>query len=301
MQQRTAFAFTLMLAFVLVVTLSGARIPIAQSAGIYAPQSTLNCTTHTSNLELTTNQTTPAVGSIVQITVTLSNAGCGQIGQPTYRLLLEPSSILAPISSLSITHNRALASGESDTASFQLQVIGIGEVALRATASFEVHPGYPGPAYWAFDSSQPLSVTVPVAQQEVVVLQQAAYEMGCYQQVETINDSTHQFQCTGNAGETIGATLERFTDEPTAQAAFTDRRDTLPLVTFRCYDAFTRAMDDPAGTIQHIWQAESLLVTTYHQHAADTLTLSDAVYRAAVRNGLLTACDRVFMPVVQRP
>ncbi|MGQ9774625.1 hypothetical protein, partial [Chloroflexus sp.] len=251
--------------------------------------------------DLTTNQVTPVVGSIVQITVTLTNAGCGQIGQPTYQLLLEPSSILAPISPLSITNYRALASGESDTASFQLQAIGVGEVALRATASFEVHLGYPGPAYWAFDSSQPLSATVPPTHQEAVVLQQAAYEIGCYQQVDTINDSTYQFQCTGDAGETIGATLERFTDEPAAQAAFTDRRDTLPLVTFRCYDAFTRAMDDPAGTIQHIWQAESLRVTTYHQHVTDTLTLSDAVYRTAVRNGLLVACDRVFVPVVQRP
>lgn len=301
MQQPTAFAFTLTLAFAIIVTLSGARVLIAQSTDIYAPPSILTCTTHTSNLDLTTNQVTPVVGSIVQITVTLSNAGCGQIGQPTYRLLLEPSSILAPISPLSITHNRALASGESDTASFQLQVIGIGEVELRATASFEVHPGYPGPAYWAFDSSQPLSVTVPVAQQEVVVLQQTAYAMGCYQQVETINDSTHQFQCTGNAGETIGATLERFTDEPTAQAAFTGRRDVLPLVTFRCYDAFIRVMGNTTGTIQHAWQAEALLVTTYHQHVTDTLTLSDAVYRSAVRNGLLTACDRVFVPVVQRP
>ncbi|GIV93334.1 MAG TPA: hypothetical protein DEF43_14865 [Chloroflexus aurantiacus] len=77
MQQQTVFAFILILTFVIVVTISGVRVLIAQRAGIYAPPSTLNCTTHTSNLDLTTNQVTPVVGSMVQITVTLTNAGCG--------------------------------------------------------------------------------------------------------------------------------------------------------------------------------------------------------------------------------
>jgi hypothetical protein len=138
-------------------------------------------------MTLTTSSVTPEVGDTLRVTVTLANKGCGQVGLPEYRLSVAPSSILVPDSPISVTHYLALEPGETDTVTFSLQTIGVGEAVLQTSASFEVHLGYPGPAYWAYDSTAPVSVTVPVTDTEIVVLQQAAYEMGCFPDIVEVN------------------------------------------------------------------------------------------------------------------
>lgn len=50
--------------------------------------------------------------------------------------------------------------GESDAAEFVLRAVRPGKATLRASASFEVHLSYPGPAYWGTSGSGPLLVTV---------------------------------------------------------------------------------------------------------------------------------------------
>jgi hypothetical protein len=50
--------------------------------------------------------------------------------------------------------------GEADTVQFVLHAASVGEVTLKAAGSFEVHLGYPGPAYWGSAGSSALVVTV---------------------------------------------------------------------------------------------------------------------------------------------
>jgi hypothetical protein len=57
-------------------------------------------------------------------------------------------------------HHLAVAPGQTDAASFTLQAAGPGQAMLRAYASFEVHLGYPGPAYWGASAASPLTITV---------------------------------------------------------------------------------------------------------------------------------------------
>jgi hypothetical protein len=47
----------------------------------------------------------------------------------------------------------------SDAEQFILWVVGLGGATLGVSASFVVHLGYPGPAYWGYNSSGPLVIT----------------------------------------------------------------------------------------------------------------------------------------------
>lgn len=48
----------------------------------------------------------------------------------------------------------------SDTAEFAMTASAPGSVTLAASVSFEVHIGYPGPAYWGYAASPPLTIEV---------------------------------------------------------------------------------------------------------------------------------------------
>jgi hypothetical protein len=102
------------------------------------------------------------VGDTITVSVILHNNGCVDLGMPLYRLYLESEGhdVLAPTRPEPIEHGLAVDPGESDSAEFALRAVAVGEVALRATASFEVHLRYPGPAYWGGSGTSPLVVTV---------------------------------------------------------------------------------------------------------------------------------------------
>lgn len=121
------------------------------------------CETHTASMTLSATVTTLEVGEVITVTATLANEGCVGLGIPQYRLYVE-SDELQPIFDCNnpepVVHYLRIAPRESDKAEFVLQVVGPGQVMLRASASFEVHLGYPGPAYWGSSSSGPLVITV---------------------------------------------------------------------------------------------------------------------------------------------
>lgn len=103
------------------------------------------------------------VGDSVIVTVTLNNRGCTALGLPQYRLYIQsdgPESVLAPGNPEPITHNLGVAPEQSDVAEFDLQAVADGQAILTASVSFEVHLGYPGPAYWGGSSGESLLITV---------------------------------------------------------------------------------------------------------------------------------------------
>jgi hypothetical protein len=125
-----------------------------------APTPEVTCETHTASVVLTASDESIEVGDTVNITVTLNNIGCVALGLPQYQLRIHPSSIFAPNSPEPVEHYLAVAPGQSDTVEFELSAISGGQATLMASASFEVHLGYPGPAYWGSSSGGPLFITV---------------------------------------------------------------------------------------------------------------------------------------------
>ncbi len=121
------------------------------------------CTGHRASLTLSASAASLTVGDTLTVTATLTNTGCVGLGLPLYRLLVTPGgeeAVLGPLSPSSEVHYYAVSPGTHDRAQFVLDAIASGEAALSATVSYEVHLGYPGPAYWGASSSTVITVSV---------------------------------------------------------------------------------------------------------------------------------------------
>lgn len=266
------------------------------------------CDTHTVGMTLTTSSLAPNVGEHLLVTVTLGNEGCGMIGLPKYDLtLLQAPYILAPETPDAVTHYLGLNPGETDTVTFTLHTLGVGAASMSASASFEVHLGYPGPAYWSAAATGPVTVTVPPADAEIVVFQQAAYDLGCFPAVER-SGTTYAFHCPFADVLTIQGWIQRFVDEATAQATFFAGQGTMQLEPFYCYPAYTW-VDDLGPLVQGNWQrwvAGRWIISVNNTDfitapvAPAPTVISEAVLRAALRNHLFLACHRQYLPVVCR-
>ncbi len=117
---------------------------------------TLSCETHTASVVLSASDVTLKVGEAVKVTATLRNEGCVQLGLPQYLLYIQsdrPESLFTPDNPEPVVHYLGVAPGQSDTVDFDLQAVATGQATLTASASFEVHLGYPGPAYWGYSST----------------------------------------------------------------------------------------------------------------------------------------------------
>jgi hypothetical protein len=125
---------------------------------------TPECETYASNLTLAASQTSPKIGDTLVLTAILSNVGtCGMLGLPQYTLRFSsdaPGPILEPNPPEPVVHSLGIQPGQSDTITYTLQVVGAGVITISISASFEVHLGYPGPAYWSNDNSEPITITV---------------------------------------------------------------------------------------------------------------------------------------------
>jgi DNA/RNA endonuclease YhcR with UshA esterase domain len=92
------------------------------------------------------------------------NQGCGMVGLPLYGLSVlsdGPEPILEPEEPEPVEHALGLDPGKSDAAEFTLRAVRTGRATVTARATFEVHLGYPGPAYWSGSSAGgPLVIAV---------------------------------------------------------------------------------------------------------------------------------------------
>lgn len=119
------------------------------------------CDQSSAELELAASATSLAAGQAVTVTATLRNTGCLALGLPQYRLAIEaPQAVLTPTQPGPLSHSLGVAPGGADSAAFALQAVAAGQAVIRGQASFEVHQGYPGPAYWGAAASPAITVTV---------------------------------------------------------------------------------------------------------------------------------------------
>lgn len=128
------------------------------------PTPTLSCYHDTASLKLSASAGSLEVGDTVRVTVTLNNEGCVALGEPLYRLRIQtdkPEPVFTPSVPEPVVHYLAVAPGQSDSAEFDLTAVTSGQGTLTADASYEVHLGYPGPAYWGYAVTRnPLTITV---------------------------------------------------------------------------------------------------------------------------------------------
>jgi len=128
-----------------------------------SPSRSEACTQHAASLGISASKPELRASEVLTITLTLANTGCALLGLPKYYLATgsDPSNVLFESANPEpVLHTLGIDPGGSDTATFTLRAVKAGEAALAGTVSFEVHLGYPGPAYWATASSGPLIVSV---------------------------------------------------------------------------------------------------------------------------------------------
>lgn len=121
------------------------------------------CDTHTASMTLSATAATCEVGQAVTVTLSLFNEGCVGLGLPQYSLYVDsdgPSAILEPSYPEPVVHYLGIGTGQSDAQEFVLWAVEPGQATLRGSTSFEVHLGYPGPAYWGGSTAAPLEITV---------------------------------------------------------------------------------------------------------------------------------------------
>jgi hypothetical protein len=142
--------------------------PVAEAVTSQTP-----CQTHQESLQVSASSSEIAAGEPVTLTISLQNEGCLALGLPQYRLYIEPvpvqplpgepilaGPIFEPANPAPVVHSLAVPPGGSDTAEFVLLTLRPGSARISAMASFEIHLGYPGPAFWASAASSPVLVRV---------------------------------------------------------------------------------------------------------------------------------------------
>ena len=127
------------------------------------PTATLSCERETASALLSVAAESLKVGDAVKVTVTVNNEGCVALGLPQYRLYIQSDisqSIFTPEQPDPVVHYLAIRPGQSDSAEFELKAISSGQVTLTGSISYEVHLGYPGPAYWGYRATAPILIAV---------------------------------------------------------------------------------------------------------------------------------------------
>jgi len=119
--------------------------------------------TEGARLELQISETRVRVGQTARVRLTLRNTGSIGLGLPQYRLQVADATdgaMLDPASPEPIVHSLMVQPGGEDWAEFSLLAMAPGEATVRGWVSYEVHLGYPGPAYWGSASSGQVQVRV---------------------------------------------------------------------------------------------------------------------------------------------
>ena len=308
------------LASVLLLALLMGNRAAAQRAPVDATATATESPTPTETSFPTCNQSTdmtlafsnpaPQLGDRITVTAVLTNTGDCLMGLPLYGLRIDNPNAVAVFweSDHEVYNGRAIYGGQADTAEFVIVIANTGNYTVSAYVSYEVHVGYPGPAYWGGTRTTPVSVTVPGADVGTVIMTQAAYAAGCLADdafiQSTLTISSTEFACALAAGHSIGAELTDFGDAAAARAAFAARAAGQTIVPFAdCRSSFatTSAGMDPLVVTEVTWVGERWLVVGESQDDTPItggITGAGAVHDALVANGLLTPCRQSYLPNV---
>jgi hypothetical protein len=160
---------------VILLTLAACRSGVSPSPAVTVPAPdptstptslppTAECQSESASVELVLSAETLQVGDTLQAQVIVHNQGCLALGLPQYRLSLggaAPETVFSPAPVDPLVYFGSVSPGSSHRAEFNLVAVSPGEVEISASVSYEVHLGYPGPAYWGQASSgAPQKVTV---------------------------------------------------------------------------------------------------------------------------------------------
>lgn len=154
----------------------------------------------------------------------------------------------------------------------------------------------------------PPTASPVVTDTEMLILQQAAQELGCSphnimfgEPHVWLDGTTSSFShgCTAAAGHGTSMRIKRFSGQADAQTAFDAKREGNPTHRFHDYPAYEWQYDErpdtPAFPMRHrghCWQAERWLVVveafddTHYAIAPDPLKVSKTIYQAARAYGL---------------
>jgi hypothetical protein len=127
------------------------------------PPPTPPCETHTASVQLSPSAQSVQIGQQLSVQVTLNNQGCVALGLPKFTLRIhapQGQPLFIPPQPESVTYDAAVAPGQAHTVVFTLQGAQAGQGVLQADVSFEVHIGYPGPAYWGMVTSALINIAV---------------------------------------------------------------------------------------------------------------------------------------------
>jgi len=127
------------------------------------PASIIPCEHHTAAVTAWSSTERATVGEPVSVTVRIENTGCVMLGLPQYRLnarARDGEPIVDPNTTQPVVHSLGVDSGASDEAVFAVIATRPGVVEVSPSVSFEVHLGYPGPAYWGMAAGDAVRVVV---------------------------------------------------------------------------------------------------------------------------------------------
>lgn len=299
-------AATCMLFVIMLATSHAASTPVTRTAPLETP----TCE-HSTAMAIALSDPAPKLGQRITATVSLTNTGDCMVGQPLYTLDVANVQSVAMFeeSENPVLHHTAIYSDEVDSVNFRMLVANTGVFTLTAHVSFEVHVGYPGPAYWGGASAAPVTFTVPSTDTGMVIMTQAAYDAGCLTDIafieETLTLSSGHFSCALAAGHSVTTYLSRYADADAAHAAFMARAEGHDIVPFAgCRPSFS-TVEDGLGPIvvrRQVWVGEQWLVSGMSQDDTSAMggdTGVRSVYRALRANGLLAPCRHVYLPSVK--
>lgn len=300
----------------LVLLLSGSRatgqVRIPDTAPQLTTTPTATATTfpqcdQRAEMSLALSEASPQLGRRITATVTLTNAGDCSMGLPLYTLRIDNEhAVAAQVEGDNpVLHSLGIGGGRSDSVAFRLMLLNTGLFTLTANASFEVHVGYPGPAYWSRAATGPITFTVPAATTGDVIMTQAAYAAGCM--VDSTVESTllispTHFSCAIAAGHSIGADMTEYVDPAAARAEFLAQAAGHEIQPFAaCRPSFSTEEPGlgPMVIKRETWRGEQWLVTGVS--ADDTPSLGGTtgawvVHDALLANDLLEPCRHCYLP-----
>lgn len=308
MSRLTKILAGVILASVLVTAILFASDKLPASAATQPPAITLS---------LSTNRTTPAIGTEVSVTLWLTNNSTHPLVNIVHTLDLT-SEVPTPLSEKfpqRYTLPISVSAGQSATTPIIMHLVSTGVMTLSDVVAFDIQvtDGISTPGEI---TATPLTLTIPATDVLTVVLYQALYRAICYvdfleswpQPPElsvTIGADVVSAFCYVSAGHNMYWRIERFADSAAALAAFDQARGDAPLQFDACVASYRwqRTDGSPLEQTEFGWVSDRYLLQAGSFDDTPYIQAPDAaaaLKRVATDDGLLPSCLHSYLPQIVR-